>query len=224
MTLGEACAVTCADRDTAAGDTVTTLTCVFKPELQSPSLEGSTHSGRWAPRCFSTLMPPPIVRHDSPISVGNAAISWTAASTVSTCGSEGALVSDLTFPCPTCRGSSIVDTCMVFCAEEYQAGSNDTSTSTCSHSSSGNTVDWVGEVPLCQVATGDVIASLRVDFSECFGLTYQETSVVRHSVGDAGAGNQNHIEFLRGGHGHLHGSLECAGERAKLIVHHSKVG
>ena len=96
-------------------------------------------------------MPPPTVSHDGPNTVfgesctascldGNAAISSTAAPTVWTCGSEGALVSDPTSPYPTCRGSSIVDAGMVFFAEEYKAVSNDTSTLTCSHSSSGNTV------------------------------------------------------------------------------------
>ena len=35
LTLGEACVVTCADGYTAAGDTETTLTCAFNPELQS---------------------------------------------------------------------------------------------------------------------------------------------------------------------------------------------
>ena len=49
-----------------------------------------------------------------------------------------------------CGGTSIGDTCMVFCAERYQA---------------------------------DIIASLRVDFSKCFSLNYNETCVVRCSVG-----------------------------------------
>ena len=70
---------------------------------------------------------------------------------------------------------------MVFCAEGYQAVSNDTSTLTCAYNSSDNTVDWEGEVPLCLVVTCDVIASVRVDFSECFSLTYNETCVVRCS-------------------------------------------
>ena len=121
LTLGEACAVTYADGYTAARDTKTTLTCVFEPELQSLSLVGSNHSGRRASRYFRTL-----TSHDSPNTVfgeshtascldGNAEISG-----VSTCGSQGALVRDLTFPCPTCRGSSIVDACMVFGSEEYR--------------------------------------------------------------------------------------------------------
>ena len=48
-----------------------------------------------------------------------------------------------------------------------------------------------GEVPLCRVVTGDVIASSRVDFSICFSLTYRQTSVVRSSVSDTGAGDKN---------------------------------
>ena len=104
LTLGEACAVTYADGYTAARDTKTTLTCVFRASMQSLSLEGSTHSGRRASSYFSTL-----ASNDTPNTVfgessttsgldGNGEISKTAASTVSTCGSGGTLVSDLTFP------------------------------------------------------------------------------------------------------------------------------
>ena len=67
----------------------------------------------------------------------------------------------------TCGGASIGDTCMVFCAEAYQVVSNDTSILTCACHSNDNTVIWEDEVPLCLVVTWDVIASLRVDFSEC---------------------------------------------------------
>ena len=183
-----------------------------------------TSDDQRASRHFGTL-----TSHDSPNTVfgesytascldGNTEISGTTVSTVSTCGSEGALVSDLTFPYPTCRGSSIVDTCMVFGSEEYQAVSNDTSTLTCSHSSSDNPIYWVCEVPLCRVVTGDVIASSRVDFSECFGFTCLETLVVYYSVGNTEAGDKNHTEFMRGSHGHLQGSLECAGELAELFT------
>ena len=105
LTLSEACAVTYADGYTAARDTKTTLTCVFEPELQSLSLVGSNHSGRRASRYFRTL-----TSHDSPNSVFGESHS----------GSQGALVRDLTFPCPICRGSSIVDTCMVFGSEDYR--------------------------------------------------------------------------------------------------------
>ena len=51
----------------------------------------------------------------------------------------------------TCGGASIGDTCMVFCAEGYQAVSNDTSILTCADNSSDNTVNWEDEVPLCEV-------------------------------------------------------------------------
>ena len=59
----------CADAYTAAGDTETTLTCVFDPELQSMLLEGSTHSGKLAPCDLSTLRPPSTVSHDCPNTV-----------------------------------------------------------------------------------------------------------------------------------------------------------
>ena len=62
-----------------------------------------------------------------------------------------------------------------------------------------------------------VIASSTVDFSECFGFTYQETSVVRYSAGNTGGGDKNHTEFMRGGHVHLQGSLECARELAEMF-------
>ena len=169
---GSDCVVTCTDGYIVARDTETTLTYIFDSELDGPNAvfgESCTDS------CFD----------------GNAAISGTAASTVWTCGSEGPLVSDKTFPCPTCRGSPIVDTGMVFCAEEYPAVSNDTSTVTCSHSSSDKKVDWEGQVPFCRVVTGGVIASLRVAFSVCFSFTYSETSVVRSSASDTGAGDKN---------------------------------
>ena len=69
LTLGEVWVVTCADGYTAAGDTETTMTCVFDPELQSMLLDGSTHSCKLAPCDFSTFMPSSTVSHDCPISV-----------------------------------------------------------------------------------------------------------------------------------------------------------
>ena len=101
LTLCEAFVVCCADGYTAAGDTETTLTCVFDPELQSMLLEGSTHSCKLAPCDLSTLMHPSTVSHDCPNTVfdesgtancssGEAAISGTAAPTLLTCGSDGA--------------------------------------------------------------------------------------------------------------------------------------
>ena len=114
LTLGEACVVTCADGYTTAGDIEATLTCIFDPELQSMSLEGSTHSGKLAPCYVSILMPPSTVSHDclnavfgesctGKCSDGNAALSGTASSTVLTCGSDGVWVSDPTLPYPTCE-------------------------------------------------------------------------------------------------------------------------
>ena len=84
------------------------------------------------------------------------------------CRSSGEFVSDAQTVCPSCLqrlcsdtltqsgvgvnssrgGASIGDTCMVFCAEGCQAVSNDTSTLTCAHTSSDNTVEWEGGVPL----------------------------------------------------------------------------
>ena len=57
LTLGEAC-VTCAVGYTAAGDTETTLTCVFPPELQGFLMEVSAHSCELAPGDLSTLVLP----------------------------------------------------------------------------------------------------------------------------------------------------------------------
>ena len=68
------------------------------------------------------------------------------------------------------------------------------------------------------MVTGDVIASLRVDFSECFSLTCSETSFVRSLVGDTGAGDKKTTDFIGGNQGHLQGSLECAGELAELFT------
>ena len=104
---------TCADGCTAAGDTETTLTCVFDPELQSMSLEGSTRSGKLEPCDLSTLRLPSTVSHDCPNTVfgesctancscGNVAISGTAAGTVLACDSDAALVNDPTLSKPTC--------------------------------------------------------------------------------------------------------------------------
>ena len=110
--------------------------------------------------------------------------------------------------------ASIGDTCMVVCAEGYQAVSNDTSILT--RNSSDNTVHWEDEVPLCLVVTWDVIASLRVDFSECFSFTNNETCVVRCSAGYTGVGDKNTTEFMGDSDGHFQGSLECAEESLEL--------
>ena len=163
LTLGEACVVTCADGHTGAGDTGITLTCVFNPELQTMLLEDSCHSCKMALCDLSTLMPPSTVSHECPNTVfgesctancsyGNAAISGTAASTVLTCGSDGALVSDPTLPYPTCEaltgfiggllltGSlsgpdcaswAMGERCAVTCTEGYQAANETSGTKMC---------------------------------------------------------------------------------------------
>ena len=118
-------------------------------------------------------------------------------------------IADPTFPYPAGRGTLIGDTRRVFCDGGYQAILNDIPTLTCACQCSDNMVDWEGEVPLCLEVTGDVIASLRVNFSECFRIPYNETCVVRYSVGDTRVGDRYVTEFFRG-NGHLQGSLECA--------------
>ena len=69
-------------------------------------------------------------------------------------------------------GASVGDTCMVFCAEGYQAVSNDTSILTCACNNSDKTVNWEDEVPLGLVVTWDVIASLRVDLGPRQGFVH----------------------------------------------------
>ena len=152
-------------------------------------LEGSTHSCKLAPCDISTLVPPSTMIHNGPNTVsgkccttncsdGDGAISGTAASAA-------------TFPYPTGRGTLIGDIRRGFCVGAYQAILNDIPTWTCACDGSNNPADWKGEHPVCLEDTGDVIASLRVDFSECFSLTYNETSVVRCSVGYTGVGDKN---------------------------------
>ena len=109
----------------------------------------------------------------------------------------------------TCRDASIGDTCLVFRAEGYQAVPNDTSILTCSHNSSDNTA-------LCLVVTWDVIASLRADSSEYFRFTYNETCVVRCSVGYPGVGVKNTTEFTGDSDGRFQSSLDCAEESLEL--------
>ena len=140
-------------------------------------LEGSTHSCKLAPCDLSTLMPSSIVSHDGPNAVSgesctgscfdsNASISRTAASTVWTCGSEGALVSDLDVSVSYLqRPPSIVDTCMVFLRGRVPG-----------RFTRYLNFDMFAQLPLCRLVTGDVIASSRVAFSVCFSLTYRETS------------------------------------------------
>ena len=59
-------------------------------------------------------------------------------------------------------------------------------------------------------------ASLRVDFSKCFSLTYNETCVVRCSAGCTGVDDKNTPEFTGDSDGHVQGSLECAEESLEL--------
>ena len=81
-----------------------------------------------------------------------------------------------------------------------------------------NAVDWEGEVLLCLVVIGDVIASVGVDFSECSSLTYDETCVVRCSEGDEGAGDRNVTKFIQGSNGYVEGSLKRAEVLAGLFT------
>ena len=78
---------------------------------------------------------------------------------------------------------------------------------TCAYNSGDNTLHWEDEVPLCLAVTGDVIASLRVDFSECFSISYNETRVVRCSVGYTRVGDKNASEFTGHSDGHFQGYL-----------------
>ena len=114
FTWCKACVVICADGHTATGDTEITMKCVFYQELTSMLSEGSTHSCKWASCDLSTPMPLSTANNNCPKTVfgkfcivncscGKAAIFGTAASTVLTCGPDGALVSDPTLPYPTCE-------------------------------------------------------------------------------------------------------------------------
>ena len=68
---------------------------------------------------------------------------------------------------------------------------------------------------------------MRVDFSEYFSLTYNETCVVHSSVGDAGAGGRtgarNVTEFVRAINDHLQGSVESAEVLAGLSTNRGSV-
>ena len=162
-TMGESCAVTYVEGCQAANETSGTLTCVYSEVAGDVVLEVVGQ------KCMSVVC-----------SLGN--ISATSLR----CRSSGEFVpqmlgSDTLIQSgfgvnSTCGCASIGDTCPVFCAEGFQAVSNDTSILTCAYNSCDNTADWEGEVPLCLVVTCDVTASLRVDFSECFSFTCNETT------------------------------------------------
>ena len=96
---------------------------------------------------------------------------------------------------------------MVFCAEECQTVSNETSTWKCARDRCAN--------PFC--------LSFGIDCSECLSLTHNETCIVRCLVGDTGVGDKNTIELKGDSDGHLQGSAECAEEPLE-IVHRSGVG
>ena len=68
---------------------------------------------------------------------------------------------------------------------------------------------------MCLEITWDTIASLRVDSSECFSLTYIETSAVRGSEGYPGVGDKNIPEFFGDSDGPF---LECAEESLELFA------
>ena len=52
--------------------------------------------------------------------------------------------------------------------------------------------------------------------TECFSFTYNETCVVRCSVGYRGVGDKNTTEFMGDSDGHFQGSLECVEESLEL--------
>ena len=193
--MGESYAVTCAEGYQAANETGGILTCAYDEVAGDVVLEVAV------PECLSVVCslddPSTGVSHecrDIPYQ-GSCVLAQRVVKTSLRCLSSGEFVSESPSCSPmlcsdtltqsgvgvnsSCGGASIGDTCMVFCAEGYQAVPNDTSTWTCACNSSDNTVDWECEVPLCLVVTCDVNASLRVDFSECFSLTCTETCVVR---------------------------------------------
>ena len=112
LTLGEARGVACADGCTAVGSTETTITCIFDTELPSRLLKGSTYSCKLASRDHSPFTPPPTVSHDCPETVLRRVLhrrlliqqsQGQRLPLFSTCGSGGALVSDLTPSYPTCQ-------------------------------------------------------------------------------------------------------------------------
>ena len=152
--------MTCADGVTAAGDTETTLTCVFNPELRSLLLKSSALSCALAPCDLSTLMPPSTVSHDCPNTVfqesctancshGNAAISGTAALTVLAGGSDGSLTKAQYFTCEAltcsigdlllngslsgsdCAHWAVGESCAVTYVEGCQAANETSGTLTC---------------------------------------------------------------------------------------------
>ena len=118
--------------------------------------------------------PPSTVGHDCPNTVfeesctancsyGNAAISGTGSSTVLTCGSDGAWVSDPTPSYPICEGGTSCSTalgpdaswtmgesCAVTYVEGCQAANETSGTSTCAHNDVAGDVVLEAAVPKCR--------------------------------------------------------------------------
>ena len=115
-------------------------------------------------------------------------------------GSDTLIPSGVGLDSRSCGGASIGDTCRVFCAEGYQAVSNETSSLTCAYDRCDN----------------HPCLSFDIDFSECSSLTHNETCVVRYLVGDTGVGDKSTTELIGDSDGHLQGSLTCAEESLEL--------
>ena len=169
--MGESCAVTCAEGYQAANETGGTLTCaVWKClsvvcSLDEPST-GVSHECRdilYQGSCVATRPE----GYDADGSISTTSLR---------CLPSGEFVSDAQTVNPSCSqmlcsdtltqsgvgvnsscgGASIGDMCLVFCAEGYQAVSNETSPLTCA----------------CDRCDNSLCFSFGIDFSACFSLTY----------------------------------------------------
>ena len=157
--MGESSAVTCAEEYQAVNETSGTLTCAYDEVVGDVVLEVAVP--KCLPVVCSLDDPSKGVRHERRdiLSQGSCRTTCTecyeADGSISTTSlrwlSPGEFVSDAQtvypscsqMPCSdtlthsgvgvnsSCGGASIGDTCMVFCAEGYQAVSNETSTLTC---------------------------------------------------------------------------------------------
>ena len=139
-TMGESCAVTYVEGCQVANETSGTLTCVYNEVAGDVVLDVRGQKVSATSAISGQLCGPRPVEYEAD---GN--ISTTSLP----CRSSGKFVSEAqtVYPsCPqmlgsdtliqsgvgvnsTCGGASIGDTCPVFCAEEYQAVSNDTAQS-----------------------------------------------------------------------------------------------
>ena len=172
-------------------------------------LKGSTHSCKLAPRDPSPFIPPSTVSHDCPDTVfeesctancssGKAAISGTKASTVVTCGSDGAWVSDSTPPyltrealtCsigdllfdgslsgPDCASWTIGKSCAVTYVEGCQAAKETSGIWTCAYEIVAGEMVLEVEAPKCL----SVVCSLD-DPSTGVGHTMAMTSRLKTVV------------------------------------------